>query len=94
MSRVNPNLVTGGDMGLGFPSPDTTFEIWIQPGDLSENPQLIFETGDPGEGSSILMTSTNARFLHSTGGLNTIDIEVPLLFVSLEDFVQIIVGSF
>lgn len=92
MSRVNPDLVTGGDMGLGFPSPDTTFEIWIQPGDFDENPQLIFETGGPDEGSSILMTSTNVRFIHSTGGLNTIDIEIPLLFVSLEDFVQVIVS--
>ena len=92
ITRVNPAAVTGGDMGLGFPLKDTTFEIWVRPGGLDENPQVIFETGGPAEGSSILATLSSVRFLHSTGGLNTIDLEVPILIINPNDFVQILVS--
>jgi hypothetical protein len=92
IDRVNPAAVTGGDMGLGFPSQDTTFEIWVRPTELNETPQVIFETGGPGEGSGILISSSSVRFLHSTGGVNTIDLEVPVLLLNPNDFVQILVS--
>lgn len=92
ITRNNPALVTGGDMGLGFPSVDTSFEFWVRPGALDENPQVVFETGGPGEGSAILMSSTAVRFLHSTGGANVIDLEVPALLLNPSDFIQILVS--
>jgi len=91
ITRINQAAVTGGDMGLGFPSQDTTFEIWIRSGELDENPQVIFETGSPLEGSAILMTSSAIRFLHATGGANTIDMEAAISLISPSDFVQIVV---
>jgi len=91
IGRVNPAAITGGDMGLGFPSQDTSFEIWVLPGALGENYQVIFETGGPIEGSSILMNSSTVRFLHSTGGVNTIDLEIPVLLIDPTEFVQILV---
>jgi hypothetical protein len=90
ITRINQAAGTGGDMGLGFPSRDTTFEIWIRPGDLDENPQVIFETGNPLEGSAILITSSTVRFLHATGGANTIDMEVATSLISPTDFIQIV----
>ncbi len=90
IGRVNLAAVTGGDMGLGFPSQDTSFEIWVQPGALDENYQVIFETGGPLEGSAILMNSSTVRFLHSTGGVNTIDLEIPFSLINPSDFVQIL----
>jgi len=92
ISRVNPAATTGGDMGLGFPSRTTTFEIWVLPASLDDNPQTIFETGSPLDGSALLLNSSEARFLHSTGGLNTIDLNVPFLEVNPADFVQIVVS--
>lgn len=92
MSRLNPAAVTGGDMGLGFPSQDTTFEIWVRPGELDDNPQVVFETGGASEGSSILMTSSEVRFLHSTGGVNTIDLQVSTLLLDRSDFIQLLVS--
>lgn len=92
ITRVNFAATTGGDMGLGFPSQDTTLEIWVRPGSLDSNPQVIFETGGPLEGSSILMSSASVRFLHSTGGANTVDLEAPFSLVNPNDFVQILVS--
>ncbi len=91
INRVNLAANTGGDMGLGFPTQDTSFEIWVMPGELSDDYQVIFETGGPSEGSAILMNSIMLRFLHSTGDVNTLDLEVPLTLINPTDFVQILV---
>lgn len=91
IGRVNPAATTGGDMGLGFPSQDTSFEIWVQPGSLDEDYQVIFETGGPLEGSAILMNTSMVRILHSTGGVNTVDLDVPFSLINPSDFVQILV---
>lgn len=91
INRVNLAANTGGDMGLGFPTQDTSFEIWVMPGELSDDYQVVFETGGPSEGSAILMNSFMLRFLHSTGDVNTLDLEVPLTLINPTDFVQILV---
>ena len=90
INRVNLAANTGGDMGLGFPTQDTTFEIWVMPGELSDDYQVIFETGGPSDGTAILMNSFMVRFLHSTGGVNTLDLEVPFTLINPSDFVQIL----
>lgn len=92
ITRVNPAATTGGDMGLGFPLADVSFEFWVRPGVLDENPQVVFETGGPAEGSAILITETSVRFLHSTGGANTVDLEAPISLINTGDFVQILVS--
>jgi hypothetical protein len=92
IARVNTGAATGGDMGLGFPSADTSFEIWVRLGSLSADPQVIFETGGPAEGSAILVTMSSVRFLHSTGGVNTVDLEAPISIINPNDFVQILVS--
>ena len=90
INRVNFAANTGGDMGLGFPTQDTTFEIWVMPGELNDDYQVIFETGGPSDGTAILMNSFMVRFLHSTGGVNTLDLEVPFTLINPSDFVQIL----
>lgn len=90
INRVNLAANTGGDMGLGFPTQDTTFEIWVMPGELNDDYQVIFETGGPSDGTAILMNSFMVRFLHSTGGVNTLDLEVPFTLINPSDFVQIL----
>lgn len=90
INRVNLAANTGGDMGLGFPTQDTTFEIWVMPGELNDDYQVIFETGGPSDGTAILMNSFMLRFLHSTGGVNTLDLEVPFTLINPSDFVQIL----
>jgi len=90
INRVNLAANTGGDMGLGFPTQDTSFEIWVMPGELNDDYQVIFETGGPSDGTAILMNSFMLRFLHSTGGVNTLDLEVPFTLINPSDFVQIL----
>lgn len=90
-SRQNPLAATGGDMGQGFSSATTSLEFWIRPGDLDVNPQVIFETGGSSEGSCLLISSETIRFLHSTGGVTTIDVEVDSPQINPADFVQILV---
>ena len=92
MSRVNLNAGTGGDNGLGFPLANTTYELWVTTGVLDERPQVIFETGGPGDGSCVLISASGARFLHSSGGANTIDIEAPITLVNPNDVMQIAVS--
>ena len=90
INRVNLAANTGGDMGLGFPTQDASFEIWVMPGELNDDYQVIFETGGPSDGTAILMNSFMLRFLHSTGGVNTLDLEVPFTLINPSDFVQIL----
>ncbi|MDC0298580.1 hypothetical protein OAL21_05380, partial [Akkermansiaceae bacterium] len=61
INRVNLAANTGGDMGLGFPTQDTSFEIWVMPGELNDDYQVIFETGGPSDGTAILMNSFMLR---------------------------------
>ncbi|HCQ80398.1 MAG TPA: hypothetical protein DIV46_10515, partial [Verrucomicrobiales bacterium] len=65
-------------------------EIWVMPGELNDDYQVIFETGGPSDGTAILMNSFMLRFLHSTGGVNTLDLEVPFTLINPSDFVQIL----
>ena len=77
MDRVNQNANTGGDAGDGFPVMPASFEAWISIAMLDERPQVIFETGSPGNGTSIFINQSDIRLLHSTGGVTTIDISLP-----------------
>lgn len=77
MDRLNQAANTGGDAGDGFPVMPATFEIWVSIASLDERPQLIFETGSPGNGTSLLINQNNIRLLHSTDGATTIDISLP-----------------
>lgn len=87
---VNKEGNDGGDNGDGFPGGDTTYELWVKPGELTEAPEVIFETGGGSDGMSILIDTTSVRLLNSTGGIQTIDIAVPLLTVDYQsDFIQI-----
>lgn len=90
MTRVNPNANTGGDNGLGFPETEVTFEFWVQTADLDDSPQVLFESGSPDDGTSILVNRDSARFMHSVGGITTLDLEAPMDFINtLGDLVQI-----
>jgi hypothetical protein len=91
VSRVNPAATTGGDMGQGFPLASTSYEFWIRPGALNNDPQVVFETGGGAEGSCLLLTSDAVRFLHSTEGITTIDFEVPFFQINPSDFVHLVV---
>ncbi|MDG2125209.1 MAG: hypothetical protein P8J87_16010, partial [Verrucomicrobiales bacterium] len=77
MDRLNQDANTGGDNGDGFPTADTTFELWVRPTVLDLRPQVIFETGSPADGTCIVISQTSIRLLHSSAGFTTIDIEIP-----------------
>jgi hypothetical protein len=77
IDRVNQDANTGGDAGDGFPVMPASFEVWVSIALLDERPQVIFETGSPGDGTSLLINQSDIRLLHSTGGVTTIDISLP-----------------
>jgi len=88
--RLDPATSASGGSTAAFPGGDTTFEVWVRPGSLDGNHQVIFETGGGQNGSSFLITSTSVRFLNSTGNTRRFDMTVPLEGIDLSDFVQIV----
>ncbi len=86
------NNDTGSDNGNGFPGGNTTYELWVRLGDFLEAPshQVIFETGGGGDGTGILATTDSLRLIHSSGGSRTIDLDVSLLQINTDDYVQIV----
>ena len=82
-----PGLGSGGATPA-FPGGDTTFEIWVRPGPLSEAHQVVFETGGGQNGSSFLITETAVRFLNSNQDVRHFDMTVSLAGVDTSDFIQ------
>ena len=80
---------SGGDTAP-FPAGDMTYEVWVRPDGLSEDHQVIFETGGGQNGTSILMTDDEVRLLNSTGNERLLDVAVPLTDIDTSDFVQIV----
>ena len=79
----------GGDTAP-FPAGDMTYELWVRPDGLTEDNQVIFETGGGQNGTSILMTEDEVRLLNSTGNERLFDVTVPLTDIDTSDFVQIV----
>ena len=73
--------------------PEATFEIWIRPAELTEEYQVAFETGGGQNGLGILINQDNLLFLGSTLNARTLDLEVPLNGLNLDDFFQIVVSN-
>ncbi len=82
---------TGGD-ALGFPGGNTTFELWVRPGELDNRHQVIFETGGSSDGLGILLTQDNLRFINSVASIRTLDLLVPISEINTSDFIQIVVA--
>ena len=87
--RISPEQGFGGDAGP-FESGNMTYEVWVRPDGLSEDHQVIFETGGGQNGTSILMTENEVRLLNSTGNGRQFDMTVPLSEIDTSDFVQIV----
>ena len=87
-----PEQGSGGD-ATPFPAGDSTYEIWILPGALDGDHQVLFETGGGQNGTSIMITGTTVRVLNSAGNTREFDIEVSLASVNLADMLQIVVSN-
>ena len=80
----------GGDTNP-FPAGNVSYELWVRPGDLNDNHQVIFETGGGQNGTSILMTEGEVRLLNSSGNARGFDVAVPLAgSIDASDFIQIV----
>jgi hypothetical protein len=86
---ISPEQGSGGDT-TPFESGDMTYEIWVRPEGLSEDHQVVFETGGGQNGTSIMMTENEVRLLNSTGNGRQFDMTVPLSEIDTSDFVQIV----
>lgn len=83
------SVARGGAAG-GFPVGDRSTEVWIRPGELDERWQVVFENGGGQNGASILISDAAIRFLGSAGDVRTIDLEIPVAGLNLDDFLQIV----
>ncbi len=79
----------GGD-NSPFPAGNMTYEVWVRPDELTEDHQVIFETGGGQNGTSILITDKEVRLLNSTGNERLFDVTASLTDIDTSDFVQII----
>ncbi len=86
---VNGGTGVGGDT-TPFAAGNTSFELWIRPGSLNSNHQVIFETGGGQNGSSILITDVTIRFLNSRTNIRNFDLTVPLGGIDTSDFLHIV----
>ena len=85
-----PGAGFGGDT-TPFPAGDISYELWVRPGQLDNNHQVIFETGGGQNGTSILMTEAEVRLLNSSGNARGFDMTVPLEgSIDESDFIQIV----
>ncbi|MFP6856965.1 MAG: LamG-like jellyroll fold domain-containing protein [Roseibacillus sp.] len=97
----NTNLTaayfTGGGLSGGatpsFQYEAFTVEIWLRPGVLSPNYELIFETGGGQNGLSVLVNEDELRVLGSALNIRTLDLIVPVSGLNLEDFIQVVVSN-
>ena len=80
---------SGGD-GNSFPGGTTSYEAWVRTGELDANPQVIFETGESANGSSLLISADAVQFYQSQDGERTHVVSVPLTEIDLSDFVHIV----
>ncbi|MGK0189028.1 MAG: hypothetical protein ACI9R3_004845 [Verrucomicrobiales bacterium] len=84
---------TGGDNGDGFGFTEVSFEIWFRTADLDDFRQIIFETGGGATGTSLSIDEDGLYFWHSSDGTRTIDINVALTQINVEeDFVQAVLS--
>ncbi len=85
-----PGAGFGGDTAP-FPAGDISYELWVRPGQLDDNHQVIFETGGGQNGTSILMTEAEVRLLNSSGNVRGFDMAIPLEGnIDESDFIQIV----
>ena len=80
--------ITGGSVG-SFQYPEFTAEIWLRPGNLTANYEVVFETGGGQNGLSILINEDELRFLGSALDVRTADLTIPLAGLDLTDFIQV-----
>lgn len=86
---IDPFQGNGGDASP-FPGGNTTFEMWVRPGENTDGHQVVFETGGGQNGTSVILRDDAVRVLNSGGNERGFDIEVPLADVDTSDFVQIV----
>lgn len=74
-----------------FQFPEFTVEIWLRPGeDLGADHEVVFESGGGQNGIAAMITQSGFRFIGSIGDERTLDIEVPMGGLVLDDFVQLV----
>ncbi len=77
-----------------FQFPEFTAEIWFRPGeDLGNDYEVIFESGGGQNGIAALITRSGFRFLGSIGDERTLDLEVPMGGLVLDDFIQLVFSN-
>ncbi|MCA9195966.1 MAG: hypothetical protein KDA87_00450 [Planctomycetales bacterium] len=86
---IDPVQGFGGDTSPFEPG-NMTYELWVRPGDVDADHQVIFETGGGQNGTSISITDSTIRLLNSTGDERMFDMEVSLDGVDTTDFMQIV----
>ena len=79
----------GGDTAP-FPAGDKTFELWIRPGTLDGDHQVIFETGGGQNGTSLHITDSTVRLLNSQSDVRNFDLSVSLDGIDLGDFLHVV----
>lgn len=84
-----PMQGSGGDTSP-FESGDITYELWVKPGELDADHQVVLETGGGQNGTSIMLRDGTVRLLNSSGNVRGYDIELSLNGVDSSDFVQIV----
>jgi hypothetical protein len=85
--------LAGATVG-SFQFPEFTAEIWLRPGeDLGADHEVIFESGGGQNGIAALITQRGFRFIGSIGDERTLDLEVPMGGLVLDDFIQLVFST-
>jgi hypothetical protein len=85
----------GGSVGGAVPAfrdPQTTFEIWFRPGELTVDHGVLFETGGGQNGLGVLVNSNGLRVIGSSANTRVTDVVVPLSGMNLDDFLQLVIS--
>lgn len=97
-TNITASYTTGGGSTTGgattsFQYPEITIEVWFRPANLSENHQVIFETGGGQNGVSASITDSAIRLLGTTLDVRNLDVTIPIEGLNLDDFLQLIITN-
>ncbi|MEM7386176.1 MAG: hypothetical protein AAF514_14640, partial [Verrucomicrobiota bacterium] len=88
---------TGGGLAGGtagsFQYQEFTAEIWLRPGELTADHEVLFESGGGQNGIAAMVTKDHFRFLGSAADSRTLDLTVPTTGLLFDDFVQLVFST-
>ncbi|MEN9022440.1 MAG: LamG-like jellyroll fold domain-containing protein [Verrucomicrobiales bacterium] len=90
---VSDGGLAGATAG-SFQFPEFTAEIWLRAGkDLGADHEVVFESGGGQNGIAAMITQSGFRFIGSIGDERTLDLELPMGGLVLDDFVQLVFSN-